>query len=125
MITVRRFCLFSLGSVHRGSVRISPAGPTLMFSVFFQMNASFKGMITSSENDSIVHLPAPIFPEMLGSNVTIIQTGNTSIIENQIFLNTVAAQVLSGIFVWSALLITCHQVSQFFFFFFFFLNTHA
>ncbi|XP_054864870.1 transmembrane protein 184B-like, partial [Amphiprion ocellaris] len=26
------------------------------------------------------------------------------------FLNTVAAQALSGIFVWSALLITCHQI---------------
>lgn len=84
-----------------------------MFSVLFQMNASFKDMNSSFENDSIVHLPEPIFPEKLGSNVTIIQTGNGSI-EDQLFLNTVAAQALSGIFVWSALLMTCHQVSQVF-----------
>ncbi|KAG7243562.1 hypothetical protein INR49_011119 [Caranx melampygus] len=44
------------------------------------------------------------------SNMTIIRTGNGSIIEDQMFLNTVTAQVLSGIFVWSALLITCHQI---------------
>lgn len=109
-------------------IRISPqwkctyftCGPytDYMFSVLIQMNASFQGMNSTSENDSIVHLPAPIFPEKSGiSNMTIIQTSNGSIIEDQIFLNTVAAQGLSGIFVWSALLITCHQVSQVFFFF--------
>lgn len=31
--------------------------------------------------------------------------------EDQMFLNTMTAQAISGIFVWSALLITCHQVS--------------
>lgn len=46
------------------------------------------------------------------SNLTVIRTGNrTEIVgDDQIFLNTATAQALSGIFVWSALLITCHQV---------------
>uniref|UniRef100_A0A8C7PWK5 Transmembrane protein 184a n=1 Tax=Oncorhynchus mykiss TaxID=8022 RepID=A0A8C7PWK5_ONCMY len=44
------------------------------------------------------------------SNMTIIQTGNGTIVAHDIFLNTTAAQALSGIFVWSALLLTCHQI---------------
>ena len=76
------------------------------------MNSSMKYMDpSSSENDTIVHLAAPILPDTSDiSNMTIIRTGNGSIIEDQMFLNTTAAQVLSGIFVWSALMITCHQV---------------
>lgn len=48
------------------------------------------------------------------SNLTVIRTGNrTEIVgDDQIFLNTATAQALSGIFVWSALLITCHQVDR-------------
>lgn len=81
----------------------------------FQMNSSLE-MDTSTANYSIVHLDAPILPDMSDiSNVTIIRTGNGSIIEDHMFLNTVAAQALSGIFVWSALLITCHQVSSWYF----------
>lgn len=78
----------------------------------FQMNTSFEGMDSSTENNSIVHLATPILPDKSDiSNMTIIRTSNGSIIEDQMFLNTLAAQGLSGIFVWSALLITCHQVS--------------
>ncbi|GAA6070923.1 transmembrane protein 184A isoform X1 [Tachysurus ichikawai] len=44
------------------------------------------------------------------SNMTVIISENGTLIEDEIFLNTVTAQVLSGIFVWSALLITCHQI---------------
>ncbi|KAI7803842.1 transmembrane protein 184A isoform X2 [Triplophysa rosa] len=46
------------------------------------------------------------------SNLTVIRTGNrTEIVgDDQIFLNTATAQALSGVFVWSALLITCHQI---------------
>ncbi|KAJ8344880.1 hypothetical protein SKAU_G00290730 [Synaphobranchus kaupii] len=43
-------------------------------------------------------------------NVTVLRSGNQTIVEDEIFLNTMAAQALSGIFVWSALLITCHQI---------------
>lgn len=76
------------------------------------MNISFEDMDSSAENNSIVHLAAPILPDKSDiSNMTIIRTSNGSIIEDQMFLNTMAAQGLSGIFVWSALLITCHQVS--------------
>lgn len=45
--------------------------------------------------------------------MTIIRTSNGSLREDYMFLNTLAAQALSGIFVWSALLMTCHQVSLF------------
>lgn len=76
------------------------------------MNISNQDMGSSAENNSIVHLAAPILPDKSDiSNMTIIRTRNGSIIEDQMFLNTMAAQALSGIFVWSALLITCHQVS--------------
>uniref|UniRef100_A0A3B3VL85 Transmembrane protein 184a n=1 Tax=Poecilia latipinna TaxID=48699 RepID=A0A3B3VL85_9TELE len=68
------------------------------------MNGSLD-MDSSSENNSIVHLDEPILPE----NITIIRTRNGSLTD-QMFLNTVTAQALSGIFVWSALLITCHQI---------------
>ncbi|XP_023269768.1 transmembrane protein 184A [Seriola lalandi dorsalis] len=75
------------------------------------MNISLEDMDPSDENNSIVHLPAPLLPETSHiSNMTIIRTSNGSIVENQMFLNTLAAQALSGIFVWSALLITCHQI---------------
>ncbi|KAG9342989.1 hypothetical protein JZ751_015205 [Albula glossodonta] len=43
-------------------------------------------------------------------NVTVVRSGNRTIVSDQIFLNTTFAQALSGMFVWSALLITCHQI---------------
>ncbi|KAK5855898.1 hypothetical protein PBY51_007532 [Eleginops maclovinus] len=74
------------------------------------MNISLEKMDLSTENNSIIHLDAPIIPDGSDvSNMTIIQTGNGTI-EHQMFLNTTAAQALTGIFVWSALLITCHQI---------------
>ena len=80
-----------------------------------QMNASALDQYadaTITQNETFVHLPAPILPEM--SNMTILRDGNGTILEgHQIFLNTMTAQALSGIFVWSALLMTCHQVSVF------------
>nr|XP_061838008.1 transmembrane protein 184A-like [Nerophis lumbriciformis] len=63
------------------------------------------------ENTSIVHLTAPILPDTADiSNMTILRTGNGTIVHDQMFLNTLPARGLSGIFVWSALLITCHQI---------------
>ena len=77
------------------------------------MNASALDQYTDAnitQNETFVHLPAPIFPDE--SNMTILRDGNGTVLEgHQIFLNTTAAQALSGIFVWSALLMTCHQVS--------------
>ena len=78
----------------------------------FQRGISAEDMASPTSNISIVHLDAPILPDKaVVSNMTIIRTGNGSIIEDQFFLNTVAARGVSGIFVWTALLITCHQVS--------------
>ncbi|XP_059415015.1 transmembrane protein 184A-like [Carassius carassius] len=46
------------------------------------------------------------------SNMTVIRSSNgTEVVgDDQLFLNTRTAQALSGIFVWSALIITCHQI---------------
>lgn len=78
----------------------------------FQMSLSAEVMASSAENGSIVHLDAPILPDKSDvSNMTIIRTGTGAILEDQFFLNTVVARVVSGIFVWTALLITGHQVS--------------
>lgn len=46
------------------------------------------------------------------SNMTVLRSSNgTEVVgDDQLFLNTATAQALSGIFVWSALIITCHQV---------------
>ncbi|XP_060799070.1 transmembrane protein 184A [Neoarius graeffei] len=44
------------------------------------------------------------------SNMTVVISENGTLVEDEIFLTTVAARALSGIFVWSALLITCHQI---------------
>ncbi|KAJ8246113.1 hypothetical protein GJAV_G00263780 [Gymnothorax javanicus] len=48
--------------------------------------------------------------DVRAKNLTIFRSGNGNITEDQLFLNTTTAQALSGIFVWSALLITCHQI---------------
>ncbi|TNN68071.1 Transmembrane protein 184B [Liparis tanakae] len=75
------------------------------------MDMSLEPRYLSAENGSIVHLDAPIIPDQSDfSNMTIIRTSNGSLIEDHMFLNTLAAQALSGIFVWSALLMTCHQI---------------
>ncbi|XP_053298678.1 transmembrane protein 184A isoform X2 [Pleuronectes platessa] len=70
------------------------------------MNSSMADVDPSAGNGSIDHL----LEKSAASNETIIQTSNGSIIMDQMFLSTVAAQVLTGIFVWSALIITFHQI---------------
>lgn len=78
----------------------------------FQRSFPAEVMASSAENGSIVHLDAPILPDKSDvSNMTIIRTGTGAIIEDEFFLNTVLARVVSGVFVWAALFITCHQVS--------------
>ncbi|XP_037332546.2 transmembrane protein 184A [Pungitius pungitius] len=75
------------------------------------MNISLESTHPSADNDTMVHLAAPILPVKADpSNMTIIETSNGTIVEDQMFLNTLAAQALSGIFVWAALLLTCHQI---------------
>lgn len=76
------------------------------------MSISAEDMASPTENIAIIHLDTPILPVKADvSNMTIIQTQNGSIIEDQFFLNSMVARGVSGIFVWTALLITCHQVS--------------
>lgn len=40
------------------------------------------------------------------------EDGSLTAVEQPIFLMTTAAQAISGFFVWTAVLITCHQVKQ-------------
>lgn len=40
------------------------------------------------------------------------EVGTPTAVEQPVFLMTTAAQAISGFFVWTALLITCHQVSK-------------
>lgn len=67
--------------------------------------------------DSDSRMSDPVSRSLLLSNIsnrpnmTVVVSENGTLVEDGIFLNTVPAQALSGIFVWSALLITCHQVS--------------
>ncbi|XP_072299120.1 transmembrane protein 184A [Eucyclogobius newberryi] len=76
------------------------------------MNSSFEAMEPSNGNHSVVPLAAPVIPDGTSrSNMTIIQTPNGTLIEaDNMFLNTLPAQALSGLFVCAALLITCHQI---------------
>ena len=69
-------------------------------------------LLDSVNNTEALLRSSSIVPDMNDkSNMTLITSENGTIIQHEIFLNTTAAQALSGIFVWSALLITCHQVS--------------
>uniref|UniRef100_A0A3P8X2Q7 Transmembrane protein 184a n=1 Tax=Cynoglossus semilaevis TaxID=244447 RepID=A0A3P8X2Q7_CYNSE len=72
------------------------------------MNVSMEDVGLLSENSSVLRQPL-LLEKSEASNVTIIVSANGSV-HDQMFLNTVAAQALSGIFVWSALLITFHQI---------------
>lgn len=102
--------MFLLGSIRTNRNDIFT--PLLFWGGVFQMSFPAEVMASSAENGSIIHLDAPILPDKSDvSNMTIIRTGTGAIIEDQFFLNTVVARVVSGIFVWTALLITGHQVS--------------
>ena len=83
------------------------------------MNISLEYFDSTNNNGSNGSIPllaaAPVLAretDLSKTNITIIQTSNGSLVTaDQMFLNTVAAQAISGIFVWAALLITCYQVS--------------
>ncbi|XP_023685750.1 transmembrane protein 184A-like isoform X1 [Paramormyrops kingsleyae] len=83
-----------------------------------EMNGSGSWMEVNTTPEMDVKIPrqeskflAHMLPNVTDmKNMTFVLSGNGSIVEDQIFLNTVAAQALSGVFVWSALLITCHQI---------------
>ncbi|MFT7798811.1 transmembrane protein 184A-like isoform X2 [Arapaima gigas] len=74
-------------------------------------NATWRMDPEASWQDSVSELLPLVLPNVTeNKNVTIVRSGNGTAVENELFLNTTAAQALSGIFVWSALLITCHQI---------------
>ncbi|XP_061080851.1 transmembrane protein 184A [Conger conger] len=75
-------------------------------------------MNMSSEEIALVHSELAedstgrlqLFNRSAAQNMTVLHSGNKTLLGDELFLNTTAAQALSGIFVWSALLITCHQI---------------
>lgn len=75
------------------------------------MNMSFEGNLSTllDVNSTEASSLSPSIAPTDKTNMTLMRAGNGT--EDEIFLNTTLAQALSGIFVWSALLITCHQVS--------------
>ena len=56
--------------------------------------------------------PDPASPTTAAASpsVSVIPEGSPTAVEQPVFLMTTAAQAISGFFVWTALLITCHQV---------------
>ncbi|KAK6481687.1 transmembrane protein 184B-like [Huso huso] len=84
------------------------------------MNSTSEKMLTSTLTakssaagvfgDASSQLSSPFSNSTSVRNATLLWSGNASINGDRLFLNTAAAQGLSGIFVWSALLLTCHQI---------------
>ncbi|XP_062388947.1 transmembrane protein 184A [Sardina pilchardus] len=80
------------------------------------MNMSTEGNVTTlldivNNTEALSHLSSIVAnltdkPDMASTR----SENDTIPKDNDIFLNTTIAQALSGIFVWSALLITCHQI---------------
>ncbi|XP_074247100.1 transmembrane protein 184B isoform X2 [Saimiri boliviensis] len=56
--------------------------------------------------------PDPVSPTTAAASpiVSVIPEGSPTAMEQPVFLMTTAAQAISGFFVWTALLITCHQI---------------
>jgi hypothetical protein len=56
--------------------------------------------------------PDPASPTTAAASPSVSATpeGSPTAMEQPVFLMTTAAQAISGFFVWTALLITCHQV---------------
>ncbi|XP_045866546.1 transmembrane protein 184B isoform X1 [Meles meles] len=56
--------------------------------------------------------PDPASPTTVAAlpSVSVIPEGSPTAMEQPVFLMTTAAQAISGFFVWTALLITCHQI---------------
>ena len=58
--------------------------------------------------------PDPASPTTAAASpsISVIPEGSPTAMEQPVFLMTTAAQAISGFFVWTALLITCHQVPR-------------
>lgn len=58
--------------------------------------------------------PGPALPTTAAASPSVSATpeGSPMAVEQPVFLMTTAAQAISGFFVWTALLITCHQVPR-------------
>lgn len=80
------------------------------------MNETTLRILSASSDKNMDNVPLPSYSLLSNNtdllNKTVIRSANGTevVADDQIFLNTATAQALSGIFVWSALILTCHQV---------------
>lgn len=87
-----------------------------MVSVFSQMSRLWRRDVPLSEwlGDDAPAAAAPSLPPTVaptGPNISWIPEAPLLNQDQPIFLMTPAAQAVSGFFVWTALVLTCHQVS--------------
>lgn len=113
-------CCMLLQNV-QGKLRVSHKAHFLTkcppYPVFIQMSQLWwrvKRLSEKLKNDSPSGLPlgSPATMAPQGSNSSWVPETPVVTPEEPIFLMTSTAQTISGFFVWTALLITCHQVSR-------------
>lgn len=80
------------------------------------MNETTLRILSASSDKNMDNVPLPSYSLLSNNtdflNKTVIRSANGTevVADDQIFLSTATAQALSGIFVWSALILTCHQI---------------
>ncbi|XP_073411269.1 transmembrane protein 184A [Dendrobates tinctorius] len=75
-----------------------------------EANVSLSTQNPTPAGNSTLSTLAALFTMDINSAAEIRTASNTSVDGDQLFLTTAAAQGISGVFVWSALLLTCHQI---------------
>lgn len=66
----------------------------------------------SSTTDQIISMLSSTVPTPNGSTTTATSTANPNIrLLDQLFLETVTCQIITGFFAWAALILTVHHVS--------------
>lgn len=96
------------GGSHRASFCL---GPLVACSEVLSGSPLLLGTMTVR---GAVLAPDPASPTTAAASpsISVIPEGSPTAMEQPVFLMTTAAQAISGFFVWTALLITCHQVSR-------------
>lgn len=76
-------------------------------------NVSLSTLIPNTTGQTMSDRSEVIFSMDSETAVQLRTASNTTIDGDQLFLTTAAAQGISGLFVWTALLLTCHQVRHY------------
>ncbi|CAJ0964937.1 unnamed protein product [Ranitomeya imitator] len=75
-----------------------------------ESNVSLSTQSPTPVGNSTLSTLAALFTMDINSAAELRTASNTSVDGDQLFLTTAAAQGISGVFVWTALLLTCHQI---------------